>query len=111
LAEHGKHMCDYGLPEPRTWIRELIAEHRRYSDYTRYKQLANEFCGKMTLEQITFYKKVIECVTWKKENKSIPKNEFPIFLDGKAGHSKTFLINAISYAIRAMKEIIFLCGT
>ncbi|CAG8452450.1 1585_t:CDS:2 [Scutellospora calospora] len=65
----------------------------------------------MTLEQIIFYKKVIECVTLKKENKSILKNEFPIFLDGKAGRGKTFLINAICYAIRAMKEIILLCGT
>ncbi|CAG8735620.1 10387_t:CDS:2 [Gigaspora margarita] len=65
----------------------------------------------MNSEQKILYKEIIKYVSWVEENKPIPKTEFPKFLDSKAGHDKTFLINTICYAIRARKKIILLYGT
>ncbi|CAG8815129.1 20560_t:CDS:1, partial [Cetraspora pellucida] len=96
---------------PQTWTKEVIAEYQRHSDYVRYSQLAEEFCSKMTPEQIAFHDEIIDYILWKPEAGPIPISKFPKFLDGKAGRGKTFLINAICHSIRAAKKIILPCGT
>lgn len=65
----------------------------------------------MTTEQSILYEKVIKYTLLKKENNTIRINIFPIFLDGKAGREKTFLINVICYTIRAAGEIVLIYGT
>ncbi|CAG8641625.1 26676_t:CDS:2, partial [Racocetra persica] len=111
LAEHGRRLHDFGLPEPQTWTKEVTMEYQRHSDYARYSRLAEEFCLKMTSEQLTFHNEVIAHILWKPEEGPIPISKFPKFLDGKAGRGKTFLINAICHSIRAAKKIVLPCGT
>ncbi|CAG8816580.1 7920_t:CDS:2 [Gigaspora margarita] len=111
LAEHGRRMRDFGLPEPHLWTQEVTAELQRYSNHKKYEQLAKKFYSIMTSEQAIFYEKVIKLVLGKEKKDTKIINKFPIFLDGKAGQGKTFLINAICYKIRAAKKIILICGT
>lgn len=45
------------------------------------------------------------------ENEPLLSVKFSIFLEGKAGCGKTFLINAICHFIRSKNEIVLPCGT
>ncbi|CAG8833013.1 30692_t:CDS:2, partial [Gigaspora margarita] len=110
-AEHGRHMRDFGLPEPHSWTQEVTAKLQCYSNHKKYKQLAEKFYSMMTSKQAIFYEEVIKLVLGKEKKDTKIINKFPIFLDGKAGQGKTFLINAICYKIRAAKKIILICGT
>ncbi|CAG8496235.1 7053_t:CDS:2 [Cetraspora pellucida] len=111
LTEHGRRMRDFGLLEPQTWTPEVIAEHQRYSDNAKYRSLAEKSRSQMTVEQATLYDEVVFHVLYESENESASTTKFPMFLDGKAGRGKTFLINAICSAIRSAMKIVLPCGT
>ncbi|RIB24978.1 PIF1-like helicase-domain-containing protein [Gigaspora rosea] len=111
ITEHGRYMRDFRLPEPQVLMRELILEQLCFSDSAYYYQLAETLCSKMNIEQLTFYNEVTATILWKPEDRPTPTVLFPIFLDGKAGRGKTFLINAICHLIRAKSCIVLPCGT
>ncbi|CAG8448198.1 15067_t:CDS:2, partial [Cetraspora pellucida] len=111
LGEHGQCMHNFGLPEPHSWTQEVTTELQCYSDYIKYEQLAEKFHSMMTSEQTIFYENVVKYILEKKNSTMQSINEFPIFLNGKAGQGKTFLINAICYKIQVARKIILICET
>ncbi|KAI6155535.1 PIF1-like helicase-domain-containing protein [Pisolithus tinctorius] len=88
LKEHGKCLSEFGLPQPQLPCTEVLHEILKWgSDSKTLLNHAQQACSQMTAEQISIYKKITQAAS-----QNMP---LFIFIDGKAGRGKTFLMNAI----------------
>ena len=98
LEEHGKRLSDYNLPEPTTYGREVEHELQRWVPVSQ-ELAARAFTAYETFntEQRIIFDEIISAAT----------NDRPLllFVDGKAGVGKTFLINAVCDKLRSINII------
>ena len=98
LEEQGKQLSDYNLPQPITYGREVEHELQKWAPHSRELAMrTNAAYTTFNEEQRQIFDLIITAVT----------NNHPIllFLDGKAGVGKTFLINAVCDKLRSVNII------
>ena len=104
LEEYGRRLSDYQLPEPIIYGRELEHEMGRWAAQSlQLARRSDDAFQKFNEEQRHVFNEIIFAVT----------NHRPllIFLDGKAGVGKTFLINAVCDKLRSENIIALLTAT
>ena len=104
LAEHGKSLAHYGLPEPSFHGREVEAEQDKWAP--RADSLAMQSANAVALlngEQHEIYTEVMDAVTHGRP--------LCAFVDGKAGRGKTFLVNTICNQLRSQGHIVLPTAT
>lgn len=98
LEEYGKRLSDYGLPEPESRSREVEHELVRWGgNREMLAARADRAYETFNDEQKEIYDEVIHAV--------IHRMPLLMFIDGKAGRGKTFLVCAIIDKIRSMGRI------
>lgn len=98
LQGHGKHLEDYGLPEPLTRENEAEWELHRWSSQSgMLRQQVDAGVSVFNPEQQDIFLRVQQAVS----------NNEPLlmFIDGKAGRGKTFLVNVLCAWVRAEGRI------
>jgi len=99
LEEYGKKLSDYGLPEPTSYARETEHELSRWnSDPDTLTAQADNAAVHLNPEQREIYDDVLHAV-----NNGLG---LQIFVDGKAGMGKTFIVNAICDKVRSLGRIV-----
>jgi len=99
LREHGKSPEHYGLPQAEYSGSEVFAEIQRWAP--QIPQLLSDAEYALTLfnpEQLQVFQ-----VVWDAVQQSRP---LCIFVDGRAGRGKTFLVNALCSAVRGHQKIV-----
>lgn len=99
LREHGKSPEDYGLPQPEYSGSEVFAEIQRWAP--QIPQLLSAAEHALTLfntEQLQVFQ-----VVWNAIQHGQP---LCVFIDGRAGRGKTFLVNALCLAVRGHQKIV-----
>ena len=98
LEEQDKQLSDYNLPQPITYRREVKHKLQKWAPHSRELAMhTNAAYTTFNEEQQRIFDLIITAVT----------NNHPIllFLDGKAGVGKMFLINAICDKLRSINII------
>lgn len=104
LAMRGHALEEYGLPVPRTYSREVLCELQRWNAHPEgLAARADAAERQLNLEQAAVFNEVMDAV----------RNDRPLclFIDGKAGRGKTFLVNAICDAVRSTGRIVIPTAT
>jgi len=99
LSQHGKSLSNYNLPEPSLHSREVEHELARWNaDPDTLCTRADHAIGLLYDEQRAIYDDVMHAVN---NNRSLH-----IFVDGKAGTGKTYLLNVICDKVRSQGCIV-----
>jgi Cdc6-like AAA superfamily ATPase len=99
LRGHGKSLAAYNLPEPTTHGREVEHELGRWNtDPESLATSADTARALFNAEQCSIYDDVLKAV--------IEERGLHIFVDGKAGTGKTYLVNMICNKIRSLGRIV-----
>jgi hypothetical protein len=104
LREHGKTPGDYGLPQPESCGNEVTAEIQRWS--SQIPQLLSTAQYALTIftpEQRHIFELVHTAIE--------SNNPLCLFVDGKAGRGKTFLVNALCSQVRGHGRIALATAT
>ena len=98
LQGHGKQLSDYGLPQPLTRDNEAEWELRRWSRQVEtFKRQVDVGLSVFNPEQRNIFSRV---------HHAILNNEpLLMFVDGKAGRGKTFLVNTLCAWVRSVGKI------
>ena len=104
LREYGKTPNDYGLPQLKPPGNEVVTEIQRWS--SQVPQLLSEVRHALTIftpEQRDIFELVCNAI----------ESRYPLllFVDGKAGRGKTFLVNALCSQVRGHTEIVLATAT
>ena len=104
LREYGKEPQDYGLPQPNYIGNEVVAEIQRWSsDIPQLLYAADQALMLFNPEQ-----RIIFEVVWDAVQQNIP---LCLFIDGKAGRGKTYLVNALCSQVRGHEKIVLATAT
>ena len=104
LEEYEKTLSDYGLPEPMSYGREVEHELAKWSsDRDGLSLRADAAANTFNQEQRFIYDLIITAVV---ENQPLL-----MFIDGKAGTGKTYLIQTICDKIRSLGRIVLPTAT
>lgn len=104
LEEYGKSLADYGLPVPEMHSREVEHELLLWSSNRDELEIrADNSIQMLTDEQRLIVDDVLHAVT--------TGAPLTIFIDGKAGRGKTFLVNVICDKVRSMGRIVLPTAT
>jgi len=104
LEEYGKSLSFYGLPEPTMFSAEVLHELEQWGrDPTALRNHAHAAISRMTHEQRFIYDHIMSCV--------LTGQSHITFVDGKAGHGKTYLINTICDKVRSLGRIVIPTAT
>lgn len=104
LEEHGKTPADFGLREATVRTGEVLHEMIKWGSNARMlDERAERARRQMTVEQAAIYDQVITAVH--------RGEQLMLFVDGKAGRGKTFLLNAICDKIRSQGKIVLPTAT
>ena len=104
LREHGKSPEDYGLPQPEYTGSEVIAEVQRWSSQTPLLlSTAQQALTMFNVEQLEIFG-----IVWAAVQQNQP---LCIFIDGRAGRGKTFLVNALCSQVRGHGGIVLATAT
>lgn len=104
LREHGRSPEEYGLPQPEYTGSESIAEVQRWSSQApQLLSIAQQALTQFNPEQLQIFETV-----WTAIQQSRP---LCIFIDGKAGRGKTFLVNALCAQVRGHGGIVLATAT
>ena len=104
LREYGKEPRDYGLPQPDYFGNEVIAEIQRWT--LHIPQLLSAAAQALTLfnpEQLRIFN-----IVWDAVEQNQP---LCVFIDGKAGRGKTYLVNALCSQVRGHEKIVLAMAT
>ncbi|THU79833.1 hypothetical protein K435DRAFT_736709, partial [Dendrothele bispora CBS 962.96] len=94
----GKRLSDIGLPEPEAQQPEVDAEHVRWGGD---RQNLCEFWHSLTGEQI--YDSIMEAL--------VVECPPPMYIDGRAGRGKTYLLYPVIGALQKADEIVLLTAS
>ena len=98
LRGHGKCLGDYGLPQPLTNGNEAEWERRRWSQVSEMlRQQVDTGLSMFNPEQREIFLRV--------QNAILNDEPLLMFIDGKAGRGKTFLVNTLCAWVRSMGRI------
>jgi hypothetical protein len=104
LEEYGKTLSDYGLPEPMSYDREVEHELAKWASHRDSLSIRAETAlATFNAEQRFIYDVIITAV--------IENMPLYIFIDGKAGTGKTYLIQTICDKIRSLGRIVLPTAT
>lgn len=104
LAEHGKSLAFYGLPEPSFHSREVEVEMEKWQpDANVLAARSATAVSKLNSEQYQIYTEIMDAVAHRRPLRA--------FVDGKAGRGKTFLVNAICNELRSAGRIVLPTAT
>ena len=104
LEEYGKTLSDYGLPEPMSYGREVEHELAKWAlDRDGLSLHADAAANTFNPEQRLIYDEIIAAV--------IEGQPLRIFIDGKAGTGKTYLVQTICDKIRSLGHILLPAAT
>lgn len=104
LEEYGKTLIDYGLPQPISHMREVEHELARWGRDPHLLSLrSHDAFQSLNSGQREIYNEILFAVT--------RKQPLRIFVDGKAGRGKTFMVNAICNKIRSLGLIVLPTAT
>lgn len=99
LAEHGKTLVDFGLPDVQTRGREVEHELLQWgADPRQLAQRASDAFQNLTHEQAAIFDEIVTAVQY--------QQPLYLFVDGKAGRGKTFLMNTLADHLRSHGLII-----
>jgi len=104
LREYGKEPQDYGLPQPTYIGNEVAAEIQRWS--SDIPQLLST--AEQALMLFNYEQKMIFEVVWNAVQQNLP---LCLFIDGKAGRGKTYLVNALCSQVRGHEKIVLATAT
>ena len=98
LQGHGKNLRDYGLPQPLAHENEAEWEIRRWSSQTRMlSQQVDTGLAMFNPKQRAIFAQIQAAV--------LNNEPLLMFVDGKAGRGKTFLVNMLCAWVRAVEKI------
>lgn len=104
LEEHGKHLANYGLPEPHLHGREVDHEQQRWGrDQVSLQARAEAGVIRFNAEQKRIYDNVLAAI--------IARVSLLIFVDGQAGTGKTFLVKTLCDKVRSLGLIVLPTAT
>ena len=104
LEEHGKHLANYGLPEPHLHGREVDHEQQRWGhDQVSLRARAEAGVIRFNTEQKQIYDDVLATI--------IAHDSLLIFVDGQAGTGKTFLVKTLCDKVRSLGLIVLPTAT
>ena len=104
LEEHGKQPSDYDLPQPVFFGREVEHEMLKWAPFSvELSMHAHAAYDIFNLEQKLIYDNILTAVESGKP--------LLLFLDGKAGVGKSFLVNALCARLRSQKRIVLPTAT
>jgi hypothetical protein len=99
LRGHGKSLAGYNLPEPTTYGREVEHELARWNQHPEsLAKSADDARAHFNCEQSSVYDDVLNAV--------LDDRSLHIFVDGKAGTGKTYLVNMICNKICLLGRIV-----
>ena len=98
LQSHGKHLSNYGLPQPLTRDNEVEWELRRWSLQANVlEHQVNDGFSVFNPEQRDVFSRVQDAI--------LSNKQLLMFVDGKAGRGKTFLVNTLCAWVRSVGKI------
>lgn len=104
LEEHGKNIGDFGLPQHTRPSIKVIHERGKWSsDIKQHNNNARGAYLLMTHEQQQIFDTIIQA--------AVMHTLLQIFIDGKAGRGKTFLVNAICSKLHSLQHIVLPTAT
>ena len=104
LEEFGHTPSDYGLPHPSSQSTEVLHDILRWGFQTALlSSRANAARQSMSQEQVSIF----DCIV----NAAINYQPLLAFVDGKAGHGKTYLVNAVCDKLRSLGRIVLPTAT
>ena len=104
LDQYGKCLSNYGLPDPQMHSREVEHELLQWGyDREELGRCAQHSMQLLTDEQQVIVNTVMHAV--------MMNNPLFLFIDGKAGRGKTFLVNVICDLLRSMGRIVLPTAT
>ena len=109
IQDGGRRLQDYGLPAPLLRSPEVVNEveafHGRHLLLTSN---ASNALSTMNLEQRQLYFNILSNITGMPP---VHQPSSPIFIEGRPGRGKTFVVNAIVNNIRGEGKIVLIVGT
>jgi len=104
LEEYGKQLSDFGLHQPLQVSQEVQHEFQRWNNNADvlYDQAIQSYSA-FNLEKKDIYDEIIGAV--------INQQSLYLFIDGKAGCGKTFLVRTICDRIRSLGKIVIPTAT
>jgi hypothetical protein len=109
IRDGGHTLTNFGLPEPRTRSQETVDELERYAP--RAREIAAQgvdMVSRMNGEQRGIYDCILRIVH---ERQQFDRVSRPLFVEGKPGHGKTFLMDAVGCTLRGENMIVLFVGT
>jgi hypothetical protein len=104
LEEHGKQPSDYDLPQPEMHVGEVQHEHQKWGPLSlQLCERAQRARDGFNSEQEQIFQQVVTAVEH--------EQSLLLFIDGRAGVGKSFLVNAICDTIRSWKLIVLPTAT
>jgi hypothetical protein len=103
LEEYGKTLDGYGLPSPLSHSTEVLHELERWNNPDGLGHQAYSAIQLFNDDQHSVFNMVMEAIN----------NDMPLllFIDGKAGRGKTFLIRALCNLLRSQYRIVLATAT
>jgi hypothetical protein len=110
VRDGGRSLRDYGMPEPRHRTPDVIEELERYASRKfELRQTAHNMYTTMNDEQKDIY--ITTCADILKYSGDSRALCDPLFIEGRPGRGKTFVVDAICSEIRGMGLIVLIVGT
>jgi PIF1-like helicase len=112
FSDSSKSLSTYGLPEPRHRPQEIIQEeaafHGRENELMQQAETMHE---QMTDEQKTIFENIVSKIDMHSPHSESTTKMIPLFIEGRPGRGKTFLVDALCAYLRAKKHIVLVCGS
>lgn len=104
LEEYGKSLSHFGLPEPVSVSLEVAHELARWSpQQALLSQQSTSMLSSLNTEQRAIFDTIIQAVT--------DQRPLLLFIDGKAGRGKTYLVNTICTYMRSRGHVVLPTAT
>jgi PIF1-like helicase len=108
IADSGISLTALGLPEPRNRPTEVIQEQEAFRGrQLELQQDSERMHQQMTEEQRFIFDRVVAEIVHKQCSDSI----FPLFIEGKPGRGKTFLVDTLCSFLRSKDLFVLVCGS
>lgn len=108
IREGGRHLSEYGLPEPDNLSRDTLAEMEAFEPRCEeLREIAHDAHQMLTDEQRQVFDKIYAYISCAPSN----PNSRPLFIEGRPGRGKSFVVQAILASLRSNGHIVLIVGT